>query len=237
MKLASVLFAFLSLCACWLSDEQSGPPSQKPLKPQSLPAGADARDKPGRDSAKKPSKGLVGNWHDARPGDWVQFLNIHGGIVVFTVLSVDESGVDMRVENYTPGGKLESSDRRRVDTTEYFVPRRTDRFSPVEVEFELPAGGRTLNCDRYLVVTRERGEIAETLMCPEVRAGGIVFIRRSISTYYVLLDFGDSKRKPELEWDSRIVKELRERYDRPFGEDVPLQEDPPEGEPPEPPED
>jgi len=154
-----------------------------------------------------------------------------------TVISIDKAGVDLHVESYLVGGERESTDMRRVDITEYFVPKRTDRFTPVQVIFELPADGRKLGCERHIVVTADRGEESETLMCPGVRAGGIVFMRRSVTTYYILLDFGDSSRRPRLKWDSRIIKELRERYDRPFGLEPSLQEDPPEGEPPEPPED
>jgi hypothetical protein len=164
-------------------------------------------------------------------------VNVQGGLVVITVSSVDKTGADLRVESYTVDGKPESADKRRVDTTEYFVPKRIDRFSPVEVVFELPADGRKLDCDRHVVVTADRGEESETLICSEVRAGGIVFMRRSVTTYYILLDFGNSSRKPELKWDSQIIKELIERYDRSFSQELSLQEDPPEGEPPEPPED
>ena len=114
---------------------------------------------------------------------------------------------------------------------------RVDRFTPVNVGFELPADGRRLSCTRLLVVTADRGEEAETLMCSEVRAGGIVFMRRGVTTYYILLDFGAADKKPSLKWNPGTVKELRERYDRSFSQEPSLQEDPPEGEPPEPPED
>lgn len=228
-KLALTLCALLSLCACWYSD---GVPQEAPVKKADAVEHDHAAPVP-----KEPRKGLVGNWHDSQTGDWVQFVNVHGGIVVFTVLGVDQTGADLRVDNYTLDGTRESTDRRRVDTTEYFVPRRVQRFSPVEVRFELPADGHTLTCDRHLVIARNQGEIAETLMCPEVRAGGIVFMRRGARTYFVLLDFGGIGTRPRKKWDPAFIRELCTRYDRPFGEDVPLQEDPPEGEPPEPPED
>jgi hypothetical protein len=181
-------------------------------------------------------RGLVGTWNDARPGDWVQFLNVHGGVVMMTVLSVDESGVDLRVENFTREGEPDSTDTRRVDTTEYFTPPRRTPFSPVEVTYDLPAGGK-LECLQYFAMERGKGKSAETVMCPGVRAGGIVFMRRGTATYYILLDYGDAGRKPRGSWDGAVLTGLRTRYNRDFDEEPVLEEDPPEGEPPEPPED
>lgn len=184
----------------------------------------------------KKRTGLVGTWNDARPGDWVQFLNVHGGVVVMTVLSVDEGGVNLRVDNFARNGELDSTDTRRVDTTEYFTPPRRTPFSPVEVAYDLPAGG-TLQCLQYLAMERGKGTSAETIMCQQVRAGGIVFMRRSATTYYILLDFGGSDRKPRAAWDGAALTALRSRYNQPFDEQPVVERDPPEGEPPEPPED
>lgn len=234
-KLAAAACVLLCLCACEYLDDFS----DEPPRAASPATAADTARKQPLNAARpqEARKGLVGIWHDAVVGDWVQFLSVRGTVVVFTVSSVDEEGVDLRVENYQPDGTPVSTDTRRVDTTEYFVPPKMDRFSPVEVTYELPATGRALLCDRYVITTQERGEVSETVMCPEIRAGGIVFMRRSVTTYYVLLDFGDRNAGPRKTWDSRFVKELQTRYGRAFGENAPLEEDPPGGEPPEPPED
>ncbi len=180
--------------------------------------------------------GLIGTWNDARPGDWVQFLNVHGNVVVMTVVLVDERGVDLRLDSFTREGEPDSTDARRVDTTEYFTPPRKTPFSPVEVGYDLPAGGK-LECLQYFAMERGKGKSAETIMCPEVRAGGIVFMRRGASTYYILLDFGGADRKPRGDWDRTVLAALCSRYEQSYGEEPELEEDPPGGEPPELPED
>ena len=184
----------------------------------------------------KKRRGLVGTWSDARPGDWVQFLNVHGNVVVMTVVSVDKRGVDLRVQSFMRDGEPDSTDTRRVDTTEYFTPPRKTPFSPVAVTYDLPAGGK-LDCLQYLAMERGKGNSAETVMCPGIRAGGIAFMRRGATTYYILLDYGAADRKPRERWDGAVLTALRSRYNQPYGEEPVLEEDPPEGEPPEPPED
>jgi hypothetical protein len=210
-----------------------------PGLPSSTAGGGAASASGGRQESRPQAgkrSGLVGTWRDARPGDWVQFLNVHGNVVVMTVISVDARGVDLRMDSFTREGKPDSTDTRRVDTTEYFTPPRKTPFSPVEVGYDLPAGGR-LECLQYFAMERGKGKSAETVMCPEVRAGGIVFMRKGASTYYILLDFGDAGRKPRGDWDRAVLTALRTRYEQSYGEEPELEEDPPEGEPPEPPED
>jgi hypothetical protein len=225
---ALAICALLSLIGCSDTDFASSSPAGSAVSP----AGRKQEAPP---ETKKRS-GLVGTWHDARPGDWVQFLNVHGCVVVMTVLSVDARGVDLRVESFTCSGELDSADTRRVDTTEYFTPPRRTPFSPVEVTYDLPAGGR-LECLQYIAMERDKDKSAETIMCPEVRAGGIVFMRRSATTYYILLDFGGADGKPRAVWDGAVLTALRSRYNQSFNEQPVPERDPPEGESPEPPED
>ncbi|MCX7703815.1 MAG: hypothetical protein N2234_06930, partial [Planctomycetota bacterium] len=103
--------------------------------------------------------------------------------------------------------------------------------------------------EKLLCIIRDsqkgEGEHAQTLYSTKVRCGGMLYTRvrpqgsSTATTYVVLLDYGDKNKS----WEKSIapgpekVTKLFMMWDRYYDEKFEGEEDPEEGEPPEPPED
>jgi len=187
-------------------------------------------------------------WADAQVGDWVLYVTHHRQLALWTVTEVKEEDGNKMVKFhkrwfYADGKEIPPTKDDKPYPDPIDVQTETEKktwsypfVSMKETEFVVPATGEKLKC---LFTESARGERrSQNVYCRKVRCGGTIFTRFSQPdvTYVVLWDYGDKNKKPNLNIGIKKVTEHYMRYDIWWGEVAEGEEDPPGGEPPEPPE-
>lgn len=189
-------------------------------------------------------------WADAQVGDWVLYVTHNRQLALWTVIEVKEEKGNKTVKFhkrwfYADGKEIPPTkdDKPFPDPIDVNKQTETEKkswsypfVSIKETEFVVPATGEKLKC---IFTESARGERrSQNVYCRKVRCGGTIFTRFSQPdvTYVILWDYGDKDKKPKLNIGTQKVTRHYMRYDVWWGEVAEGEEDPPEGEPPEPPE-
>jgi hypothetical protein len=184
-------------------------------------------------------------WRDAGVGDWVRFLTHEKKLCIYEVVRRKGDRLEIEAKHFELSGECTDD---QPDMRESSIEEDDRRWRNILLtspgyggvrdvqEWKLFNTERILNCEHYFL-DNPKGDKIENLWCREIRCGGYVFMRRGTKTYILLVDYGDAGSPPK--WEHLEPKELLNywyRYNRFLFEKHAPQEDPPEGEPPEPPE-
>jgi|GEM_PF-3432719 len=193
-------------------------------------------------------------WADAQEGDWVIYVTHLKQMALFRVIEVKEKNGEKLVRirkqwfypdgKETPPAKGDEPEPEPIDVNKDKEDGIRSISSPhvtvMEAQFIVPTTKEKLDC----ILNDAKGledKHAQSLYSSKVRCGGIVYTRISppATTYIVLWDYGDKNK----DWRNSIAPGIEKasahlmQWDRFYDEKFEGEEDPPEGEPPEPPED
>lgn len=192
-------------------------------------------------------------WADAEVGDWVLYVTHNRQLALWTVIEVKKENGRKIVRFhkrwfYADGKEIPPTpdDKPYPDPIDVDKQTEDDRRSwsmpfvtMKEVDFVVPATGEKLKC--LLTESMREERRSQNVYSRKIRCGGTVLTRLTLGgpavTYVVLWDYGDKNRKPNLSLGIKKVTAHYMRYNVWWGEIAEGEEDPPGGEPPEPPED
>ncbi len=184
-------------------------------------------------------------WRDAKVGDWVRFLTHQQKLATYTVTERKGSKIKFQARHFGLDGKEESKEKPDIREQDVDKDNEIMRNSLLQNQFVmrfvydwlLYKSDKVLTCERHFVPNPLTGEDNESCWSFDVPCGGFVFKRRGRTTYVVVIDYGDAEHPPK--WDHLKPAELLKywyQHNCFLDEEIVSQEDPPEGEPPEPPE-